>query len=514
MNPLMALVLDSLFSDSTGRRANRRGRKERQASGTLQLPRRLRLFPHLHSQHTDEGGKQVTNFVTIPRDDKSLRLDHLRLLNFRCFAQLEISFHDSLTVLVANNGQGKTAVLDAIATAFGPFVGGFDDGKDRSFYRDDIRLLRAGEANRMELADGGAKLEAKGLIGYHRQSWSRRLAGPKARTTRKDAQSLVDYAKRLQSSVRKEAAGDTSGTCLPIVAYYPTDRLWNIRRLPYKPLPRTSRMVGYTHCLESGSDFHLMAEWFRYWSINSLNYRLKAQQEGAATLPSEHDNAIEAVQNAVNICLKPSGWDQMDFSIEREEIVAKHPLHGELPIGMLSDGIRSMLTLVADIAFRTVKLNPNLGPYAATETQGIVLIDEVDMHLHPAWQQSVLSSLREAFPRIQFIVTTHSPQVLTTVPSESIRVLTADGVYAAPAGSEGAESSRLLKRVFGVDQRPPKSEATQELKRYLELVENDRWNDAEAISLRSKLDHRYKGEEPALIQADLLIANRKWELGE
>src|SRR5690606_10015529 len=113
---------------------------------------------------------------------------------------------------------------------------------------------------------------------------------------------------------------------------------------------------------ESGSDFHLMADWFRYWSVNSLNRRLKAQQEGEKILPNEFDNALEAVRNSINICLKPSGWGDMDYSLEREEIVARHPQYGELPVGMLSDGIRSMLTLVADIAFRMVKLNPNLGP--------------------------------------------------------------------------------------------------------------------------------------------------------
>ena len=96
----------------------------------------------------------------------SLRIDHLRLINYRCFTDLEISFDPGLTVLVANNGQGKTAVLDAVATALGAFVGAFDDGKDRTFERDDIRLVRAGDGNRMELADGGVTLQATGVVEY------------------------------------------------------------------------------------------------------------------------------------------------------------------------------------------------------------------------------------------------------------------------------------------------------------------------------------------------------------
>jgi len=444
--------------------------------------------------------------------NKSLLIEHLKLVNFRCFAELEIDFHEKLTVLVANNGQGKTAILDAVATSLGSFVGAFDDGKDRGFASDDIRLIPVGQTNRMEQADHGVQLEARGRVDHTSAVWRRELRGPKSRTTRKDAQTLTAFGKKLQSQVRQEADGKIAGVCLPLVACYPTDRLWNIRRLPYKPLPRSSRMVGYTHCLESGSDFGLMADWFRYWSVNASEERLKAQQEGSSLSTHEFDDAIEAVRNAINLCLRPSGWGQMDFSMARQEIVAHHSQFGQLPVAMLSDGIRSMLTLVADIAFRAVKLNPNLGPWAATKTDGIVLIDEVDMHLHPAWQQTVLSSLQEAFPRIQFIVTTHSPQVLTAVPDECVRVLTDGAAFGASPGTEGAEASRMLTRVFGVEARPPQSSATQELTRYLELVQSDQWACEEAIKLRAVLDQRYQGEEPALLEADLLIENRKWEL--
>ena len=446
----------------------------------------------------------------------ALRVDRLELRNFRCFPEISIDFHEELTVIVANNGQGKTAILDAVAIALGPFVGAFDDGKDRAFERDDIRLLRTGTGNRMELADGGVTLEATGVVGHQAASWKRQLAGPKSRTTRKDAQALTDAGKKLQSLVRQEAeteAGAT-GVCLPLVAYYPTDRLWNIRRLPYKKLPRTSRMVGYTHCLETGSDFHLMADWFRYWSVNSLNRRLKAQQEGKAILPSEFDHALDAVRNAINLCLKPSGWGDMDYSLEREEVVARHPLHGELPVGMLSDGIRSMLTLVADIAFRMVKLNPNLGPYAATHTDGIVLIDEVDMHLHPSWQQTVLGALREAFPRVQFIVTTHSPQVLTSVSAECIRLLQGEvdnetgkplaSVHEFHVQTQGVASSTILAEVMDTDPVPD-IEPAQWLRRYMALIEQSGQNSPEGADLKSKLDKHFGESHPLMLECDRLI---------
>jgi predicted ATP-binding protein involved in virulence len=157
--------------------------------------------------------------------------------------------------------------------------------------------------------------------------------------------------------------------------------------------------------------------------MNALKSELDAHKTQRRPEKTEFHSYIESVSGAVNICLGPSGWKDISYSLSREELVAHHDQHGELPVEMLSDGIRNMIGMVADIAFRATKLNPQLGSGAAQGTPGIVLIDEVDMHLHPAWQQVVLQGLLSAFPRMQFIVTTHSPQVLSTVPSQSIRIL-------------------------------------------------------------------------------------------
>ena len=455
--------------------------------------------------------------MTEPNQNRtraSLRLDSLRLSNYRCFSSLDISFEHDLTVLVANNGQGKTAVLDAAATALGAFVGAFDDGKDRAFLKNDIRLLHVENSNRMELADGGVTLEASGLVDYQLGNWKRQLTGPNSRTTRKNAQPLTNAAKKLQKSVRQETESRQTGTCLPLVAYYPTDRLWNVRRLPYKKLPHTSRMVGYTHCLESGSDFHLMANWFQYWTRNALNQRLKAQQQGSGPTSTEFDDAIEVVRKATNRCLEPIGWHDMDFSLEREEIVARHPHHGELPVAMLSDGVRNMLTLVADIAFRTVKLNPNLGPFAATQTDGVVLVDEIDMHLHPSWQQTVLGSLRKAFPRIQFIVTTHSPQVLTTVPSRCIRLLQRErnpetdqlewNAKTFEEQTQGVASATVLAEIMDTDPVPD-LEQSQWLSDYKALIEQGLNDTSEAKELREKLVDHFGAHHPLLLDCDRMI---------
>ena len=327
----------------------------------------------------------------------------------------------------------------------------------------------------------------------------------------KDAKELIDYGKRLQKAVRTPA----TDTKLPLLAYYGTARLWQQKKQTEKKLSRTSRTIGYTDCLDPGSSYKSFVAWFRYWSANAFKGQLEASKAGHAYQSTEFDHYLESVGGAVNACLSLSGWKDINYSYSREELVAHHEQYGELPVALLSDGIRNMIGMVADIAFRATKLNPQLGARAATETPGVVLIDEVDMHLHPEWQQVVLQSLITAFPKLQFIVTTHSPQVLTTVPSECIRILRENKVYAAPPGTEGAEPGRLLKQVLGLqDIRPPDIQATKELKEYLALVDNDQWNSPRAQELRKILDTRYQGNEPELLEADLRIENRKWELSE
>jgi predicted ATP-binding protein involved in virulence len=153
-----------------------------------------------------------------------------------------------------------------------------------------------------------------------------------------------------------------------------------------------------------------------------------------------------------------------------------------------------MIALVADLAQRLARLNVADDLDCVTVCQdvpGIVLIDEVDMHLHPEWQQVILPTLQATFSRVQFIVTTHSPQVLSTVPRECIRILSQqDGKWYATMPDQsplGRSSADALARVQGVDPRPPLP-IQDEIARYEQLVRAGHENDAQAIAVKRQLD--------------------------
>jgi predicted ATP-binding protein involved in virulence len=268
-----------------------------------------------------------------------------------------------------------------------------------------------------------------------------------------------------------------------------------------------SRSMGYEDCFSSASSFTQVQQW-----MSKATFAALQQQSMEAYNGYPLQDQIDGIQKTVDSVLKNQEWSGFHYSVQHEELAMIHPESGILPISLLSDGVRAMVSLVADMAWRCAKLNPHLGKEAQSEAEGIVFIDEVDMHLHPSWQQQVIASLRGAFPKIQYIVTTHSPQVLSTVDSKSIRILDDGHAHLPSPGTKGAESHRLLKRIFGVEPRPEFDEITKLLKKYENFVYADKWGEQEAKQIRQELDCAFEGEEPKLTELDLHIENRKWEL--
>lgn len=135
-----------------------------------------------------------------------------------------------------------------------------------------------------------------------------------------------------------------------------------------------------------------------------------------------------------------------------------------------------MVALVADIAWRAAVLNPHLAAHAAERSEGVILIDEVDLHLHPRWQRRVLGDLRRTFPALQFVTTTHSPQILSSARREEVRVLESNALTGALPYVEGRDTNSLLDDILGVPERP--EAARERIDQMSRLLDDERYREA------------------------------------
>ena len=431
-----------------------------------------------------------------------LKINKLYLDNYRCFKDFTIDFDDQLTVLVATNGKGKTAILDAIAVAFGTFVNSTGLARGSVFHRSDVQKIKARETKTNEMEEVyPLVLEANGLINNEVTHWSRELHKPKGATTTKDTKSLIQYGQDIRNKVVHKV-----DEIIPLISYYGTGRLWGLKKITLnKKQHETSRLSGYIDCLDPLSSYKSFESWYVDICLAELELKIEEIEKNNLDISNNEFTSIrKSIQQAVNhIVEKNTGWKDIVYKKRAETIVAQNETFGELSLMQLSDGIRNMIGLVADIAYRAVKLNPHL-ENAPKQTPGIVLIDEVDMHLHPKWQQTVLTDLTKAFPNIQFIVTTHSPQVLSTVKKEQIRILGENVVSTPSTHSFGEDSSVLLAELMNVSPLPP-LEIVEKRKEYQRLIEDREYESPRAKQLQKELIENYGENSEFIIQTEMLI---------
>lgn len=335
-----------------------------------------------------------------------MRIDKIKLLNFKCFEENEFSFNTQFNALIGDNGKGKTAILDAISIAAGSYFLGVDDRDARGILSDEIRRVNYGHSIEHQIP---VNISATGKVQNEEISWSRVLKKVGGSTIRKEAKELSDIANLYTQKVRKNEE-----VILPLIVYYSTGRLWKEGRRPDGVFKKSSRFSGYKYCLESTSNTKMMMEWFKTMEMSAK------QKEG------DELSYLHSVKNAVAKCIE--GWDGVYFDLREDDLMGYKGKDKEefLPYKMLSDGQRNIIGLIADMAIRCATLNPHLMEEANNLTNGIVLIDELDLHLHPNWQKRIVDDLKTTFPKIQFFVTTHSPFVVQSLRNDELINLDAD----------------------------------------------------------------------------------------
>ena len=325
-----------------------------------------------------------------------MKLKNVSLENFRSKASSCLELGSRLTLLIGENGTGKTTFLDAIAIALGEILTYLPEVKGINFKtRGDIHQQDGKPAPYTRI-----KVVASTGVG-----WDRMQKRDKSKRTAmqiKAGLGVKQLHRYLQESILDPWNLDLPFQ-LPVIVQYGVKRAW----LDYSPVSRRgfpkdhSRFESLADALNSTSRFRSALNWF-YNKENEESRLKQERRDFDATLPE---------LNAVRRCITTlfPNLSNPRFTLNPLRFVVSQDGE-ELEIDQLSDGYKTMLGLAIDLSWRMAGANPHLEDPLAAEA--IVMIDEVDLHLHPAWQQRVVSDLLRCFPNTQFILTTHSSVVV------------------------------------------------------------------------------------------------------
>ena len=415
-----------------------------------------------------------------------MKLASVEIENFRAVEKLALTLDPRLTVLHGSNAHGKTSVLGAIAAGLGAIPHLLSEVFERGLLDTDLRV-------------GASDLHVA-LTTVEGISWSG--------TVVKGQPARREYTSALKDRMDEIVSDHEDGRPVefPIVAFYDTDRVifdqterWSDFR---KELDRYDAFKG---ALSSRTNFQGLFEWFYFKENEEL--REQREQRDFGYQLDELSNLRRAISSMLDDVSEP----HIEMDPPRFMVSVRTGRKSEkLALDQLSGGYRAVLALAADLAWRMAQGNPHLDN--PLESEAVVLIDEVDLHLHPSWQQRILDDLTRTFPNTQFIVSTHSPQVLTTVRPEHIVELVREEDGRVVAGSAasatyGAEAGVVLSSVMRTDQRPSGNEFTKTLAQYVRLISDDEGESEEALALREELE-KLSPRDHALDRADVELRRR------
>lgn len=378
-----------------------------------------------------------------------MRIDQLTIQNFRGFEFVEFKFNPHFNLVVGDNATGKTSLLDALSIGVGSwFMGVPGYVKVPPIRRRQVRVIAHAYQDRWSFeTQYPVRIVITALVMGNDLSWGRRVLREGMGSVDDGAIPIVEAATYAEQEAKAGKA-----ITLPLICTYFTDRLGGTSSREEKNAKQQlpSRLDGYRDCINSRIQESALLDWIRA-EVSA------GQQRGSETI------AYRVIRQAIIECVE--GAESLYYDERYNDLVISIKSFGQQLFRNLSEGQRIMLTLVGDLARRATTLNPHLGEDALQQTPGVVTIDELDLHLHPKWQRHVIRDLKATFPSLQFIATTHSPQLIGEALPEEITRLGPQGAEHPPQ-SFGMDSNWVLRHLMGADDRD------HEVKTKLEEIEN------------------------------------------
>lgn len=415
-------------------------------------------------------------------------MTNIELINFKCYEYLKISFKSKTNLLIGDNSSGKTTIIKAISYALNSFFSGFSD--------DNTRFVGLSKYDFTE------KMSSTGFINDSPITVNFDLLGKSAQlvlntekgsTQRTPLYPISNYARELQETLFK---GEVQVKPLPLFASFSTEDIHSVRKLSMTPFTEYYHKpsFGYYECLQ-GDGF------FPYWTK-----RLLVLKEGG-----KGKIELSCVQQAIQRALGNDGCgiiNDMEIRHNQSKVYYHFTDGREVSSENLSDGYKRLVNMVTDLAFRCALLNQGIyGEEACLKTTGTVLIDEVDLHLHPTLQSVVIQGLRFAFPELRFIVTTHAPMVMTSIKSDDDNIIykldysKENGYSAIPVDLYGMDASTIID--VALDTTPRSKEVDDRLNTLFHFIDIDDYPNA--LKILTEMKDEFGDNLPDLAKAQAML---------
>lgn len=455
-----------------------------------------------------------------------MEIKKFRLTNLGRFSNLEAelaptrALSSNVTVFIGNNGAGKTTVLKSLATSLSWFVSRLRSDKGNGSPIPEEVISNGQTSAMIDLAiydeqNNSNNPDADEADQLYIWSLTKTQLGKKAKFSShlSDASRLAEYY--------RAALTQNDNFSLPLIAFYPVERV--VLDIPLKIKERHTfrQLDGYDNSLNQGVDFRRFFEWYRDREdsenetglpqdvldklFDTLGSNNEVWHKLQSLMASSRDRQLTAVRTAITTFMP--GFSNLRVRRKPRLHMSIDKNGKTLNVMQLSQGEKSLMALVGDIARRLAMMNPSLEN--PLDGDGVVLIDEVDMHLHPTWQRRIIERLTSTFPNCQFILTTHSPLVISDC--KNIIVYSLDDGELNPVSSQyGQDVNSVLINVMDTHIR--NEHIAHKLNDLLDLIQNakDFQTIAQAKSALTTLENELPINHLEIAKAKMLL--RKQEL--